>query len=75
MRQKKEREQRKALAERQMQVQREKLKAREVLEHSKEVRRQGEREVQEAMRVGKEGLLSYMEKDEQPPLPSAEEKP
>ena len=64
-RQKQEREQRKALAERQMQVQKEKKKAREALEYSKGVMREGEREVQEAMKVGKEGLLSYMEKDEQ----------
>ncbi|KAL8909124.1 MAG: hypothetical protein Q9171_005190 [Xanthocarpia ochracea] len=64
-RQKQEREQRKALAERQTQVQKEKKKAREALEYSKGVMREGEREVQEAMKVGKEGLLSYIEKDEQ----------
>ncbi len=72
---KKEREQRKALAQRQMQVQRENLKAREALEQSKGVMREGERELQQAMRVGKEGLLSYMDKDEQPPLPSAGDSP
>ncbi|KAL8900231.1 MAG: hypothetical protein Q9192_001188 [Flavoplaca navasiana] len=71
----KEREQRKALAQRQMQVQREKLKAREALEHNKGVMREGQRELEQAMRVGKEGLLSYMDKDEQPALPSAEDNP
>ncbi|KAL8757155.1 MAG: hypothetical protein Q9199_002421 [Rusavskia elegans] len=72
-RRKQEREQRKALAERQMQVQREKAKAKEALEYSKGVMMEGEREVQQAMKVGKDGLLSYMEKDEQPPLPPVRE--
>ncbi|KAL8892479.1 MAG: hypothetical protein Q9215_000620 [Flavoplaca cf. flavocitrina] len=72
---KKEREQRKALARRQMQVQRENLKVSEALEKSKGVMREGERELQQAMRVGKGGLLSYMDKDEQPPLPSAGDNP
>ncbi|KAL8660097.1 MAG: hypothetical protein Q9226_000089 [Calogaya cf. arnoldii] len=74
-RQKQEREQRRALAERQLQVQREKAKAQEALEYSKGMMREGEREVQQAMRVGKEGLLSYMEKDEQAPLPPVGEIP
>ncbi|KAL8783788.1 MAG: hypothetical protein Q9213_004404 [Squamulea squamosa] len=75
MKEKQEREQRKALAERQMQVQREQKRAKETLEYSRGMLREGEREVQQAMRVGKEGLLSYMEKDEQPPLPPAGEVP
>ncbi|KAL8736761.1 MAG: hypothetical protein Q9166_000127 [cf. Caloplaca sp. 2 TL-2023] len=72
LKQKQEREQRKALAERQMQVQREKIKAREALEYSKGMMREGEREVQQAMRVDKKGLLAYMDKEKQPPLPVGE---
>ncbi|KAL8998369.1 MAG: hypothetical protein Q9169_002582 [Polycauliona sp. 2 TL-2023] len=68
-RQKQEREQRNALAERQRQVQREKMKAREALEYSKGMMREGQQELQQAMNVGRDGLLSYMEKEEQPPLP------
>lgn len=75
IKQKQEREQRKALAERQLQVQREKNKAREALEYSKGRMKEGEWEVQQAMRVGKEGLLAYMEKEEQPPLPPAGDNP
>ena len=75
IKQKKEREQRKALAQRQLQVQRENLNAREALKQIKGVMREGERELQQAMRVGKEGLLSHMDKDEQPPLPSAGDNP
>lgn len=75
MREKQERERRKALAERQMQVQKEKRKALEALEYSKGVMREGEQEVQRAMNVGKEGLLGYMEKDKQPPLPPVDESP
>ncbi|KAL8818016.1 MAG: hypothetical protein Q9223_003260 [Gallowayella weberi] len=73
--QKQEREQRRALAERQLQVQRQKSKAREALELSKGRMREGEREVQEAMRVGKEGLLASIGKEELPPLPPAVDKP
>ncbi|KAL9603849.1 MAG: hypothetical protein Q9219_000958 [cf. Caloplaca sp. 3 TL-2023] len=73
VKQKQERERREALAERQMQVQREKKKAREALEHSKGMMREGEQEIQRAMKVGKGGLLAYLEKDEQPPLPPEEE--
>lgn len=74
-REKQDRERRNALAERQMQVQKEKRRAREALEYSKGVMREGEQEVQQAMQVGKEGLLAYMENDGQPPLPPAGEKP
>ncbi|KAL9593701.1 MAG: hypothetical protein Q9179_005741 [Wetmoreana sp. 5 TL-2023] len=73
MREKQERERRKALAERQVQVQKEKRRVREALEHSKGMMREGEQEVQRAMRVGKEGLLGYMEQEERPPLPPAGE--
>ncbi|KAL8700029.1 MAG: hypothetical protein Q9224_001151 [Gallowayella concinna] len=73
--QKQEREQRKALAERQLQVQKEKSRAREAMELSKGRMQEGEREVQQAMRVGKEGLLAYMGKEELPPLPPAGDKP
>ncbi|KAL8833114.1 MAG: hypothetical protein Q9170_004496 [Blastenia crenularia] len=57
---KQERAQREALADRQMQVQREKKKAREALECSKGMMREGEQELQRAMKVGKGGLLAYM---------------
>ncbi|KAL9028899.1 MAG: hypothetical protein Q9196_002793 [Gyalolechia fulgens] len=63
---KQEREKREALAERHMQVQREKRRAREALEYSKGMMREGEQEVQRALKVGKGGLLGYMENDERP---------
>ncbi|KAI4172765.1 MAG: hypothetical protein LQ343_003357 [Gyalolechia ehrenbergii] len=66
---KQERQRREALAERQMQVQREKRRAREALEYSKGMMREGEQEVQRAMKVGKRGLLDYMEKDERSTRP------
>ncbi|KAL8675099.1 MAG: hypothetical protein Q9168_000470 [Polycauliona sp. 1 TL-2023] len=75
VRQKQEREQRNALAERQRQVQREKIKAKEALDYSKGVMREGDRELQQAMTVGKESLLSYMEKEKQPPLPPVGDEP
>ncbi|KAL8805402.1 MAG: hypothetical protein Q9182_001968 [Xanthomendoza sp. 2 TL-2023] len=75
IKQKQEREQRKALAERQLQVQRQKSKAKEALELSKGRMREGEREVQQAMRVGKEGLLASIGKEELPPLPPAIKRP
>ncbi|KAL8693839.1 MAG: hypothetical protein Q9218_001395 [Villophora microphyllina] len=74
-REKQERVRRKALAERQMQVQKEKRRAGEALEYSKGMMREGEQEIQRAMKVGKEGLLAYMEMDGQPPLPPAGEAP
>ena len=70
--QKQARDRRKALAERQLQVQREKKKAREALEYSRGVLKEGEREIQEAMKVRKDGLLGHMAKDEPPPLPPPE---
>ncbi|KAL8962065.1 MAG: hypothetical protein Q9193_001481 [Seirophora villosa] len=70
LKQKQDRERREeALAERQLQVQREKRRTREALEYSKGRMREGEQEVQRALRVGKEGLLGYLEEDEQHPLP------
>lgn len=66
--QRQERERREALAERTMQVQRDQRRVKEALAYSKGQMREGEEEVRRAMRVGKEGLLRYME-DGQPPLP------
>lgn len=59
-RQERERRER-ALADRQAQVQEERRRQRGALQHSKGMLREGEEEVQRAMRVGKEGLLGYME--------------
>ena len=59
-----DRERREALAERQIQAQREKRRAREALEYSKAMMREGEQEVQRAMRVDKGGLLSHMDNEE-----------
>ncbi|KAL8715861.1 MAG: hypothetical protein Q9220_000528 [cf. Caloplaca sp. 1 TL-2023] len=64
LRHKQDRERRKALAERQLQVQKDKKRAREALEYSKGRMREGEREIQRAMDVGKQGLLAYMEPEE-----------
>lgn len=61
---KRERERREALAERQMQVQQDKKRARQALEYSRDMMREGEQEVQRAMKVGKGGLLAHMEKEE-----------
>ena len=52
-----------ALAERQRQVQEEKRRQNGALNHSKGMLREGEEEVQRAMRVGKEGLLGHMAED------------
>lgn len=49
----------KALAEREMKVQQEKRRQRGALEYSKGMLREGEEEIQQAMRVGKEGLLGH----------------
>ena len=49
-----------ALAERQKQVQEEKRRQNGALRHSRSVLREGEKEVQKAMRVGKEGLLGHI---------------
>ncbi|KAL6714409.1 hypothetical protein ACLMJK_007832 [Lecanora helva] len=58
---KSERERReRALAERQAQVQEEKRRQRGALQYSKGMLREGEEELQKAMKVGKEGLLGHM---------------
>ncbi len=62
---KQERERRnKALADRQKQVEDEKRRQQGALRFSKCMLREGEEEVQKAMRVGKEGLLGHMALDE-----------
>lgn len=53
-----------ALAERQRQVQGEKRRQNGALRYSKGMLREGEEEVQRAMRVGKEGLLGHMAEEE-----------
>ncbi|CAD6580698.1 MAG: hypothetical protein ASARMPREDX12_000239 [Alectoria sarmentosa] len=53
-----------ALAERQRQVQEEKKRQNGALRYSKGVLREGEEEVQRAMRVGKEGLLGHIAKED-----------
>lgn len=50
-----------ALAERQKQVQDEKRRQKGALQFSKGMLRDGEEELERAMRVGKEGLKAYME--------------
>ena len=50
-----------ALAQREMAVQEEKRKQRGMLRFSKDLLKNGEEEIQRAMRVGREGLLSHME--------------
>lgn len=60
-----ERERReKALAERQKQVLEEKKRQQGTLQVSKGMLRKGEAEIERAMRVGKDGLRSYMEVEE-----------
>lgn len=62
LKQRQERERReKALSERQRQVQEEKRKQRGHLQASKAMLREGEEEVEGAMRVGKEGLRGYLD--------------
>ena len=57
-----ERERReRALAERQNRVEEEKRKQRGALQYSKGMLREGEQELERAKRVGKDGLLGYME--------------
>ena len=61
---KQERERReRALAERQKQVEDEKRRQRGALKQSRDMLREGEDDVQRAMRVGKGGLLGYIEAD------------
>ena len=70
VKQRRDRERReKALAEREKKVQDEKWKQRSALQHSKGMLREGAEEIERAMRVGKEGLLSHMEvkKDDERP--------
>jgi hypothetical protein len=60
-----EREKReKALADRERRVDEEKWRQRGDLLRGKHLLREGEAEIEEAMRVGKDGLRSYMEIDE-----------
>ena len=62
LKKKQERERReRALAERQSRVEEEKRKQRGALQYSKGMLREGEQELERAKRVGKEGLLGYME--------------
>ncbi|KAI9925198.1 hypothetical protein ASPWEDRAFT_176978 [Aspergillus wentii DTO 134E9] len=62
-----EREKReKALAEREKRVQEEKRKQRGNLVRGKHLLEEGEAEIEEAMKVGKSGLRSYMDVDSQP---------
>ena len=69
-RQKQGREQReKALAERVKRVQEEKRRQRSALHYSKEKLREGEEEIEKAMKVGKEGLRRSLGGDEAPDLP------
>lgn len=55
-----------ALAEREKKVQGEKKKQEYALQQSKGMLREGEEEIQRAMRVGREGLLSHMDVDKEP---------
>ena len=52
-----------ALAERQKQVQEEKRRQKGALEYSKGVLREGEEEIERAMKISKSGLKGYMEID------------
>ena len=62
LKQRQERERReKALAERQARVEEEKRRQRGALQYSKGILREGEQELERAKKVGKEGLLGYME--------------
>ncbi|EAW06648.1 FF domain protein [Aspergillus clavatus NRRL 1] len=70
-----EREKReKALAEREKRVQEEKRKQHSNLIRGKHLLREGEAEIEEAMRVKKEGLRSYLEAEEQISTHSPQEK-
>lgn len=51
-----------ALAERQRRVDEEKRSQRGALQYSRSIMREGEEEIQRAMKLGKDGLLSHMEK-------------
>lgn len=58
-----------ALVERQTQVEDEKRRQKGALQYSKGMLREGEQELERARRVGKEGLMAYMQDDDRPPLP------
>lgn len=58
-----------ALADRQAQVHDEKRRQHGALQYSKGMLREGEQELERARRVGKDGLMGYMQTDEAPPLP------
>ena len=73
--QKQDKERRRALAERQMRVQQEKHRARQALEYSKGALREGEQEIDRAMKVGRSSLLGYMEEEKQAPFPREEPEP
>ncbi|MCJ1474217.1 hypothetical protein MMC13_002875 [Lambiella insularis] len=67
VKQKKDRERReRALSEREKKVQEDKRKQRGALQHSRGALREGEEEIERAMKVGREGLLSHMEVEDQP---------
>ncbi|MCJ1400577.1 hypothetical protein MMC11_003783 [Xylographa trunciseda] len=71
VKQRQDRERReKALAERERKVQDEKWKQRGALQHSKEMLREGQEEIERASGVGKDGLLSHMEVAKDEPLTS-----
>lgn len=61
----------KALAERERRVQEEKWRQKSALQYSKGMLREGEEEIERAMKVGKEGLRGYLEGGEAPKLPNS----
>lgn len=63
-----------ALADRQTQVQVEKRRQKGALRYSKGVLREGELESERARRVGKKGLMGYMQDETAPPLPKSDER-
>ena len=72
--QRRERERReRALADRQTQVQDEKRRQEGALQYSRGMLREGEQELERAKKVGKEGLMGYLQKDKPPPLPETAE--
>ena len=71
-RQKQERGRReRALAERERRVQEEKRRQKSALQYSKGMLREGEEEIERAMKVSKEGLRGYLEGGEAPKLPNS----
>lgn len=55
-----------ALTEREKKVHEDKRKLKGALQHSRGALREGEEEIEQAMKVGKEGLLSYMDVENEP---------